>query len=56
MTPTPGAQLGPYRIEAPLGAGGMGEVYIARATRLDRTVAIKILPETRAANPLVPTQ
>ena len=39
-----GAKLGPYEIVAPLGAGGMGEVYRARDTRLERTVAIKILP------------
>ena len=39
-----GSRLGPYEIVAPAGAGGMGEVYKARDTRLDRTVAIKILP------------
>ena len=39
-----GHQLGPYRIVAPIGAGGMGEVYKARDTKLDRDVAIKILP------------
>ena len=43
MPLTPGARLGPYEIVGPLGAGGMGEVYGARDTRLDRAVAIKIL-------------
>ena len=46
-----GARLGPYEIHSALGAGGMGEVYKARDTRLDRTVAIKILPESLAADP-----
>ena len=51
MPLTPGTTLGPYEIQAPLGAGGMGEVYQARDTRLDRTVAIKVLPEHVAADP-----
>jgi serine/threonine protein kinase len=46
-----GTHLGPYEIIAPLGAGGMGEVYRARDTRLNRIVAIKILPHTLAATP-----
>jgi eukaryotic-like serine/threonine-protein kinase len=44
MTLAPGARLGPYEIQSPLGAGGMGEVYRGRDTRLERTVAVKILP------------
>src|SRR6266850_5268633 len=44
MTLSSGSRLGPYEILAPLGAGGMGEVYRARDTRLERIVAIKILP------------
>src|SRR6202022_459120 len=44
MALTSGTKLGPYEVVAPLGAGGMGEGYRARDTRLDRTVAIKILP------------
>ncbi len=45
-----GTKLGPYEIVSPLGAGGMGEVYRARDTRLDRTVAIKILQEHLSSN------
>jgi Tol biopolymer transport system component len=51
MTLTPGTKLGPYEILAPIGAGGMGEVYRARDTRLDRTVAVKVLPRNLADNP-----
>jgi serine/threonine protein kinase len=46
-----GTRLGPYEIVAPLGAGGMGEVYRAKDTRLDRTVAVKVLPSHVAATP-----
>src|ERR1700716_1493237 len=45
-----GTRLGPYEILAPLGAGGMGEVYRARDTRLDRAVAVKILPSHLSEN------
>src|SRR5262245_7833612 len=46
----PGSTLGPYCIRSPLGAGGMGEVYLAQDTRLQRDVAIKVLPETWASD------
>src|SRR6202167_5921255 len=46
----PGSKLGPYEIVAALGAGGMGEVYRARDTRLERSVAIKILPKAFSAD------
>ncbi len=51
MTLQAGSRLGPYEILAAVGAGGMGEVYRGRDTRLDRTVAIKTLPAHLAANP-----
>ncbi len=44
MTISAGTRLGPYEILSTIGAGGMGEVYRAKDTRLDRTVAIKVLP------------
>src|ERR1700690_7535 len=51
MSLTSGTKLGPYEIQSPLGAGGMGEVYRARDTRLDRSVAVKILPSHLSENP-----
>lgn len=48
MPLSPGTKLGPYEILSPIGAGGMGEVYQAKDTRLDRTVAIKVLPSELA--------
>src|SRR5262245_23722237 len=50
MALSPGTKLGPYEILTVIGAGGMGEVYRAKDTRLDRTVAIKILPTHLSAN------
>ena len=51
MALTPGTKLGPYEIQSPLGAGGMGEVYRARDTRLGRDVAIKVLPAAFSRDP-----
>ena len=51
MTLAPGARLGPYEVLSPLGAGGMGEVFRARDTRLGRDVAVKVLPEHLVGDP-----
>src|SRR5438045_7925906 len=51
MSVTIGARIGPYQIVGTIGAGGMGEVYRARDAKLDRDVAIKVLPEAFAADP-----
>ena len=51
MALEPGSKLGPYEVVGALGAGGMGEVYRGRDTRIDRTVAIKVLPSHLASNP-----
>src|SRR5271154_1346860 len=51
MALTAGTRLGPYEILSPIGAGGMGEVYRARDTKLDRDVAIKVLPPSFAQDP-----
>ncbi len=51
MTLNPGAKLGPYEITAPIGAGGMGEVFRARDTKLNREVALKVLPPAFAQDP-----
>ena len=51
MSLSPGQRLGPYAIVAPLGAGGMGEVYRATDTKLGRDVAIKLLPPAFASDP-----
>jgi serine/threonine protein kinase len=51
MALAPGAHLGPYEIVAPVGPGGMGEVYKARDTRLNRDVAVKVLPAAFSSDP-----
>ena len=51
MPLTPGTTLGPYEVLAAIGAGGMGEVYKARDTKLDRDVALKILPDAFLNDP-----
>src|SRR5262245_35237180 len=51
MALTPGARLGPYEVVAPVGSGGMGEVYRARDARLARDVAIKVLPVAFSSDP-----
>ena len=51
MTLERGTRLGPYQIESPIGAGGMGQVWQATDTQLNRQVALKILPEAFATDP-----
>ena len=51
MTLASGTRLGPYEVLTPIGAGGMGEVYRARDTELDRRVALKVLPQRRLLRP-----
>lgn len=51
MSLAAGTRLGPYEVVASVGAGGMGEVYRARDTRLERTVAIKVLPQDLSSSP-----
>jgi len=53
LTLASGTRLGPYEVLTPLGAGGMGEVYKARDTRLERTVAVKVLPQRLSSSPEV---
>src|SRR5258708_456617 len=51
MSMAPGTRLGPYEVIEPIGAGGMGEVYRAKDTKLKREVALKVLPDSFAGDP-----